>query len=173
MHERGLNDYIVQLAERMRESANNLPDPNKMSEFDEQSLPEELKMFADVERFLHGKAKPISVITSIETQEFPQVNRMTDAQVTFLYAELTQLLNAFGFFADFPQELPIDIKYKLLRQKWDDEFVYSGSGMTHIEFCDYEPTRCPYPEKYCWCKDLDDFDDYDDSDDYYDDDYFI
>lgn len=43
---RDLDTYIVQLVEDMRESAQNLPDPNAMSEFDEESLSEELKMFA-------------------------------------------------------------------------------------------------------------------------------
>ena len=164
MKERGLNAYVVQLAERMRESAENLPDPNEVTEFDEDSLPEEFKMFADVERFLHGKAKPISAITSIETEAIPRISKLTDAQITFLYAEMTQLLNAFGFYCDFPKDLPVEQKYILVRRKWDDNVVYSGSGMTHFEFCDYEPARCPYPEKYCRCKDLDD---------HYDDEKFI
>ena len=40
--------------------------------------------------------------------------------------------------------------------------VYTGDGMTCIEFCNYEPVHCPYPEKLCQCKDIDDIDDYDD-----------
>lgn len=62
--ERDLDAYIEQLLEDMRESAVHLPDPNEMSEFDEESLPEELKVFADVERFLQGKAKRIELLTS-------------------------------------------------------------------------------------------------------------
>lgn len=164
-NKRDFDTYLIQLVERMRESAENLPDPNEMSEFDEESLPEELKMFADVERFLRGKAKRIAVITGIETCSFPPRTKMTDAQTTFLYDEMSRLLSDYGFYADFPSGLPVEQKYKLLRQKWDDKFVYTGDGMTCFEFCDYEPDRCPYPETFCHCKGLDDYDDFEDFDD--------
>lgn len=157
---RNLNNYIVQLVEQMRESAQNLPDPNEMSEFDEDSLPEEFKMFAYAERFLQGKAKPISVITGIDTAAFPPLNKLTDAQSVFLCDEMTRLLNAYCFYADFPQGLSVEIRYKLLRTKWDEKIVYTGEGMTCFEFCDYEPDQCPYPKDFCHCKDLDDFDDF-------------
>lgn len=155
---RDFNNYIVQLVEKMRESAQNLPDPNEVSEFDEESLPEELKMFADVERFLHGKAKRIAVITGIDTAAFPPLCKMTDAQTVFLFDEMIRLLIAYCFYPDFPKGLPVEIKYNLLRSKWDEEVVYTGDGMTSFEFCDYEPERCPYPEEFCSCKDFEDFD---------------
>ena len=161
---RDFDNYIVQLVENMRESAQNLPDPNVMSEFDEESLPEELKMFAYAERFIRGKAKPLAVITSIDTKAFPPGNRMTNAQITFLFDEMTRLLSAFGFYADFPEGLPVEQKYSLLRQSWNNEFVYTGDDMTFFEFCDYEPGRCPFPESFCRCKDFDDFDDFEDFD---------
>lgn len=161
---RDLDTYIVQLAEDMRESAQNLPDPNAMSEFDEESLSEELKMFAYVERFLHGKAKPISVITGIDTAAFPPRDKLTDAQTEFICGEMIRLLNAYCFYADFPKGLPAEIKYKLLRLQWDEKVVYTGEGMTCFEFCEYETERCPFPDKFCHCKDLDDFDDFEDFD---------
>ncbi|CAN5453654.1 hypothetical protein BH23BAC3_BH23BAC3_24220 [soil metagenome] len=52
-----LDHYLIQLVDDLRYSAKNLPDLNEMAEFDEENLAEELKMFADVERYLHGKAK--------------------------------------------------------------------------------------------------------------------
>lgn len=162
--ERDFDNYIIQLTEDMRESARNLPDPNVMSEFDEESLPEELKMFAYVERYLRGKAKPIAIITGIDTQAFPPISKMTDVQTAFLYDEMSRLLSVYGFFADFPKGLPTKLKYSLLRKTWDSKFVYTGEDMTFFEFCDYEPARCPYPESFCRCKNLDNFDDFEDFD---------
>lgn len=163
MSESRIDTYLVQLTEQMRESAQNLPDPNVMSEFDEESLPEEFKPFAYAERYIRGKAKKISTITSIPSESFPPADRLTtDAQISFLYDEMKRLLNAFCFFADFPEGLPDEIKYRLLRKKWDDKVVYTGAGMTCFEFCDYEPKRCPFPEEFCSCKDYD-FDDDDSS----------
>jgi hypothetical protein len=155
---RDLDNYIVQLVENMRDSAQNLPDPNEVSEFDEESLPEELKMFAYAERFLHGKAKRISVITDIDSATFPSPNKLTDSHIFFLCDEMIRLLNAYCFYADFPKGLPAEIRYKLLRSKWDEKVVYTGEGMTCFEFCDYEPSRCPYPVDFCHCKDLDNLD---------------
>lgn len=155
MSESTMDTYLVQLTEQMRESAENLPDPNVMSEFDEESLPEELKPFAYAERYIHGKAKKISTITSIPTESFPPADQLAEAQVSFLYDEMKRLLNAFCFYADFPEGLPVEIKYRLLREEWEKEAVYTGDGMTCFEFCDYEPERCPFPEKFCGCKDFD------------------
>ena len=143
---------IVELVERLRFSAENLPDPNEVSEFDEENLPEELKPFADVERFLHGKAKKIAVITGIETSAFPTPEKLTDVQVSFLLSEMMHLLNAYCFYADFPKGLPESIKYRLLREQWNEKVVYTGEGMNYFEFCDYEPSRCPFPDKFCGCK---------------------
>jgi len=159
------NNYIVQLIEELRESAENLPDPNEITEFDEESLPEELKMFADVERYLHGKAKKISYITGINSEKFPEARKLTDAQLSVLLDEMQRTLASFGFFCDFPAGLPADIKYKLLKEKWDDKVVYAGgSGASYFEFCEYEPTECPYPEKFCRCKGFDLDDDFDPKD---------
>lgn len=155
MNEPTMDTYLVQLTEQMRTSAQNLPDPNQVSEFDEESLPEELKPFAYAERYIRGKAKTISTITNIPSESFPPVEKLAEAQASFLYDEMKRLLNAYCFFADFPEGLPVEIKYRLLRKKWEDKAVYTGEGMTCFEFCDYEPGRCPFPEKFCSCKDFD------------------
>lgn len=161
-----LDNYVIQLAEQLRSSAQDLPDPNAVSEFDEESLPEELKMFADVERFLHGKAKKLSFIVGIKQESFPPVNRLNEHQITLLYDEMKRLLAAYCFYPDFPEGLPTEEKYKVLRDEWNMELVYTGEGESHLEFCSYEPDECPFPEKYCWCRDIEveDMDTFDDMD---------
>lgn len=154
MSNTGMDTYIIQLAEQIRNSAKNLPDPNIMSEFDEESLPEELRMFADVERYLNGTAKKISVITGIETEAFPPAEKLKETQIEFLADEIIRLLNAYCFYADFPKGLPADVKYRLLREKWEEKAVYTGEGMTHFEFCEYETEKCPFPESFCGCKEF-------------------
>jgi hypothetical protein len=37
---------------------------------------------------------------------------------------------------------------ELLREKWNKEVVYTGEGMNYFELCDYEPSRCPFPDKF-------------------------
>ena len=147
-----LDNYIVQLTESLREAAKNPPDPNVITEFDGDNLPEELKMFADVERYMHGKPKKLSFITGIETERFPPPNSLTEAQLTLLVSEINYLLAAYNFHADFPEGLPDFWKYKMLINQWEEEVIYmGGTGFVHFEFCYYEPTDCPFPEKYCTC----------------------
>ena len=147
--------WIKELAERLRYSAQNLPDPNVMSEFDEESLPEKLKPFAYAERYIRGKAKPVAVITGIETKNFPPAEKLTETQAEFLFTEMMRTLHAYCFDADFPKGLPVELKYKLLREKWNEKAVYTGEGVSCFEFCDYEPSRCPFPEEFCGCKEFD------------------
>lgn len=147
-----MDRYLVQLAEDLRHSARNLPNPSALAEFDEDILPEEVKPFAEVERFLHGKANPIAVITGIETERFPPPEKLTESQISFLFSETTQTLRAYHFEADFPKGLPVIIKYRLLREKWGEEAVYIGAGTFYFEFCNYEPSQCPYPDEFCGCK---------------------
>lgn len=101
-----------------------------------------------------------------QMRESPQ--NLPEVQISFLYSEMKRLLNAYCFYADFPKGLPVEFKYRLLREKWDEEVVYTGEGMNYCEFCDYEPSRCPFPEGFCGCRDFDftddiDMDDFDDS----------
>lgn len=147
-----LDNYVVQLAEQMRHSANNLPDPDEASGFNSANLPDEIKMFAGVERYIHGTARPISEITGISSTSLPQLKKLNDAQVTFLHNEMIKLLRAYHFYPDFPKHLPDHIRYSLLREHWNEEMVYTGEGHSHIEFCTYTPDSCPFPGEFCGCK---------------------
>ncbi|CAN5453698.1 hypothetical protein BH23BAC3_BH23BAC3_24230 [soil metagenome] len=72
---------------------------------------------------------------------------------------MNRLLGAYGFHSDFPDKLPDKWKYRVLCKQWEKEVVYAGGeGVVHFEFCSYEPDDCPFPQQYCWCKDLDDSD---------------
>lgn len=110
-----LDHYITQLVEGLRYSAENLPDPNEVAEFDEDSLPEELKMFADVERYIHGKAKKLAIVTGVETEKFPPAERLNEAQISLLVNEINRLLAAYGFYSNFPDNLPDEWKYRVLK----------------------------------------------------------
>ncbi|REL24690.1 hypothetical protein DYD21_17700 [Rhodohalobacter sp. SW132] len=139
----------------MRQSAQNLPDPDEASDFESHSLPDEIKMFAGVERYLHGTARPISKITGINPQSFPPLKKLNDAQAAFLLDEMIKLLKAYHFYPDFPKHLPDHIRYNLLRDNWNAEMVYTGEGHSHIEFCTYNPDECPFPGEFCQCKNYD------------------
>jgi len=149
-----LDNYVVRLAQQMRKAAQNLPDPEETTDFDSNGLPDEIKMFTGVERYIHGRARPISEITGIRTDSFPQLKKLNDAQAAFLQDEMMKLLRAYHFYPDFPKQLPDHIRYTLLRKHWSEKMVYTGEGHSHIEFCSYLPDECPFPDNFCGCKNL-------------------
>jgi hypothetical protein len=82
------DSLIIKLAERLRNSAENLSDPKIMSGFDEESLCEALKPYTCAERYLHEKAKAVSEITGIENSGFPPAGKLTETRAEFLFSEM-------------------------------------------------------------------------------------
>jgi len=146
--------YLVQLAEDLRDAAAKVPDPDELLKAAGIKLPQEFKEFADVELYLYGPLQKLSVILGIEKTALPPVEQITDSQITFLYDEMVRLLKAYHFVPDFPEGLTVKLKYYLLREKWESKQVNVGTGTTHLEFCNYEPEKCLFPQEYCQCKDL-------------------
>lgn len=151
-----LDNYVIFLAEKMRKSAKNLPDPDQIAKFDSENLaePEEFKTFVNSEKYIHGVPKPISEITGIGKQLLPPLKELNDAQAAILIDEIQRLLKAYRFFPVFPEKLPDHIKYRLLFNIWNEKMVYLGTGQSYIEFCTYQPEQCPFPDNYCQCQDI-------------------
>ena len=146
-----MDKYLSQLIEDMRESAQNPGTPQDMKHRVE-TYPEEIQdHLQDVERYLHGDEHPLSEILRIPSVQLPPENTMSDSQISNLYSVMLELLEAYCFFPDFPEKLPVRFRYDALRKCWDDPHVYMGGGEFHLEFCSYEPEHCPFPKEYCHC----------------------
>lgn len=135
----------------MREAARNVPEPGQPWDSVDMNNPAEIEDIAHVERFVYGSQKKLSEIVGIDKVQFPPVERIPDAKLEVLYNEMTDLLAAYHFVPDFPEGLPIYLKYRILHDHWDSEQTYVGAGETHLEFCNYYPQECPFPQEYCTC----------------------
>lgn len=148
-----INLYVQQLIEDLRaaaqEALKNEPTPSTTfaDSFEEH--------IADVENYLFGKTYPLSEIVGVEKISFPPGEKLSTGQKADLAREMEKLLNANNFFPDFPKGLPDQYKYEVLRGYWDQQHIKMSGGQAHLEFCDYEPERCPFPKKYCACRNLD------------------
>jgi hypothetical protein len=144
--------YVKQLAEDLRlATANSSRKQNELPLSSEDSL---AKHFEEVENYLTGDQVPLSEILGISTAQLPPPDKLNEQQQILLYNEMENLMNANNFYPDFPENIPTSIKYTVMRDHWDNEHVDMPSGSSHIEFCNYEPAECPFPEKYCTCKNL-------------------
>lgn len=136
--------YIEQLIEDMKETIDSIEQKKSVIQKDEKD------QFADVEKFLDGPFHPLGEILGFEKVVLPPIEKLNREQIHELYPVLVDLLEAHNFSPEFPRKVDIALKYHLIREKWHDEFAHMDSGTSHIDFCDYDPSNCPFG-KQCDC----------------------
>lgn len=122
--------YIEQLIEDIRNSSEKAPKEDTGTDD-----PDGTDSIRYAEQFVHGEAQPLSQITGIDQEQLPPVDKLNNKQINQLLNELIRLLNNFHFVPDFPEKVPVNLRYKVLREHWNDEYVSVGGGQVHIEFC--------------------------------------
>lgn len=138
--------YITQLIEDLHEiaqiknqTANTEPDR------DDEAL---LKHFQDIENYLHGEEVPISEITGILPEQLPPPEMLNKSQQAQLSVELENFLENYTFALDFPHNYPNHLRYPFIRNFWTEKHIPMQYGTSHIEFCEYDETNCPF-QGYC------------------------
>ncbi|WP_114749008.1 hypothetical protein [Pleomorphovibrio marinus] len=151
-----MEEYIQQLIEDFRESAKKVPAPGPFWENHKDETSESgLEDLAFVNQYVNGMPQKLSVIFGIDKVVLPPLEKLKSYQAACLYNEMLKLWHSYNFFPDFPKKLPPHLRYKFLRDYWESEQILVDKGEIHVEFCQYEPDLCPFPCKYCDCKDFD------------------
>lgn len=145
-----MDRYVVQLIEDLRKAARNCPTPE---DFEPVGETEEAESFY---RWEFTEEKPMNEWFGISTDIFPDENRLADNHVEQLVKELIRLWDAFNFRPELPDGLPARLVYRLMVGYLTEPVQWIHDGITHIEFCHYDPEHCPFPEDFCYCKSLDD-----------------
>lgn len=113
----------------------------------------------------NAEPKPMQEWFGIEKSNFPPVEKLTKEELELMVDEILKLWHAYNFDAVLPEDLPVDIAYKVLVDYFDKPVAWISEGTVGIEFCDYDPENCPFPEEYCMCKDFENYMDNDMEDD--------
>lgn len=102
------------------------------------------------------QATPLSQLLGINFEQLPPVEKLTDEQAEKLNKGILELWKVFNLSADIPSvNIPSRLIYKALRDYWSRGHIqYMPIGTWHIEFCNYEPSQCPWGKAYCVCKDF-------------------
>ena len=103
--------------------------------------------------FHYGNPQKIEKIVGIPRAAFPPDRLLTKEEKENLSKAMEMLLNAWGFFPEFPPRLPFHKRYNKLRELWKSEQVYLGTGVNYIDICDFDDSNCPYRD-YCNMCDL-------------------
>ena len=150
--------YIEQLIDDIREATWNLRPPHELWKESKADPDNELELedMSFAEQYLYGETQPIAQITGIATEQLPHPERLNIEQRALLAAELEKLLQYFHFRLDFPEKFPAHLRYPFIRNFWNEEHVPLSFGESHIEFCDYDPENCPFPDYCSICSEVED-----------------
>ncbi len=151
-----MQNYLNQLIDDMRQAAKNLPTKPYYD------IPPEAEGIEYVIEWENAKDKPMHQWFGIAKEKFPPPEKLTTQQQTLMVDEMLKLWQAYSFWPDLPENLPADIAYKMLVDFLDKPIAWVSEGDLLINLCDVDPENCPFTEKFCMCKDLDDeMDDFD------------
>ena len=116
------------------------------------------KHIAEVERFINYEdLDDPSILETIGMypEQFPDATKLTDAQKTDIIEAILEFLLTHHIICDFPEEIPLDLKYKLSVKALDNDYFECGVGFYHMDFCAGWAPDCALGE-FCPC--LEDFD---------------
>ena len=98
-------------------------------------------------------SQPMGVWFGLSQEQFPSSDRLSLAQLDQMAEEFEALWGAFGFYPEFPENLPSKRKYELMREYLTQPCQYWTGGWESIfDFCTLDPDNCPFGNEFCMCK---------------------
>lgn len=136
-----MEQYIKQLIEDIRQAHARRPVVNHKDHFE------------SVEAYVYGPEYSMKELSGIAPEALPPPEKLSISQMGDLCVEIRALWFEYNIVFDLPDRIPPRYLYAELRRKWQEEkFPLIEHGHIHIEFCDYVPEECPWPERYCKCR---------------------
>lgn len=88
----------------------------------------------------------------LKTEWFPPADRLSEPQMQRVLNALLEALSAANFIVNFPEGLPLVLRYQILRSHLAKEVPILQQNTWQIDFCDYEPKDCVFGSEYCQCQ---------------------
>ncbi len=110
--------------------------------------------FAEIEAWLENDLPTESIggILGLEAVHFPPAERLNRHQLRKVCEAFEHTMQTYNVSFDFPKRLPWKTRYQLLVSKLEDSVIICDDGFVTVEFCNYEPSECPFGSRYCTCK---------------------
>lgn len=91
-------------------------------------------------------------LTGLKPEWFPPADRLSESQIQLLAEALADCLDAHSFIVNFPAGLPAPVRYQVLLAELKKEVPVLQYNIWQLDFCEYEPRRCPFGEAFCQCQ---------------------
>ncbi len=137
--------YVEQLIEDLQEAKKHVPPEPVFSEeydeFEEQMLA--IETAPDV---------PVKKLFGISYEELPPADKHTEAQMQQLIDAILETWSEFNISADFPADVPLQLRYELVRETFENDMNYMPGWSMHQDFCSGWCPDCKLVD-YCSTKD--------------------
>ena len=122
--------YINQLIQDLQAAKKNVPQDPQLGT--EESYEEfEAKMFA-IETAPNVSSKQLY---GVSFEELPPKERLTEDQMQQLYDALVDTMEAFNCSIDFPEGVPLHLRYEMLRDTFAEPVQHMPGFTHHYDFC--------------------------------------
>ena len=156
-----MKKYLTVLLSDIAEAKNNRPHirpiaddeimPFELEDFWEANLDAENEKEAAQPAVEPPKARNIREIMGLQREQFPSADYWSEDEAAQLVVALNDLLKHYNLVAAYPNDLPPLMVYSTLVGALERYAPIMPFGDWYMEFCNYDPTKCPFGEAYCDC----------------------
>jgi len=139
--------YIQQIIQDLQHAKKDVPPDPKLEECKTQEEFNE-KMFA-IET---APSQPMKQIFGVSYEELPPPEKLSKEQMQQLIDAIEDTFGEFNIDIDFKDEMPVELKYEVLRDEFEDDFFYMHGFHTTIDFCSGWCPECKIAD-FCTSKD--------------------
>jgi len=108
----------------------------------------ELEEILETETSSDVRKTTIADVVGIEKMFLPPVDKLGTNDFDPLGDAVSRLWKAFHLHPMFPDNVPLSLRYRCLREHWEDEIIADFNGEICIDICNYDCADCPL-EAYC------------------------
>jgi hypothetical protein len=145
-----MKKYLTQLQNDIQYTTKNLPYPWIVKE--EHTLGDWISLEEDEKK---APWRSVEDWTGIKQVALPPDDKLSDAQISVLLADLKALLNALNaFFAVVFVGVPERLEYRTIRLRWQQEHAWLEWHQGFFDLCDEEQEHrtCGFGWEHCQCR---------------------
>ena len=123
-----MDRYIEQIMQDLEEAKKNAPpEPDFGDTYEE---------FANTMFALEtNPGKPAKKIFGLGREDLPPSDKLNPAQLKKLYHAIVDTFTAFSCHISFPEQVPLKLRYDILRDEFADEVMHNPAFLNHYDFC--------------------------------------
>lgn len=143
-----MEKYIQQLVADLA-SAHHAPEEVMITQA-RQSFRESME---EIERWAtkHDLQPTFMHLCNLTPEQLPPAEKLTPEEMEIIIKAIGRLFDTWNHEIDWPENVPVAIRYALAISLLDEEAYYISHGAIHHDFCDGNAPECVLQE-YCPCK---------------------